>query len=178
MLEFLRAPRATRVFDPKPIEQEEIEAIIEVARWSGSARNRQPWRFVSVTNRSVQERLSRLGAYAQHLAAAPAVLVLLSIDEEGWIDTEFDMGRVAQLVSLAAHAIGLGSCVATFYPDENVSTAARLVGAPAGWKPHHAISIGHPAEDIDGRRPAIPKGRLPMNLLLTHLSEAGMTGPE
>jgi nitroreductase len=166
LLAFLRAPRATRTFAPRAVAAADVEAIVATARWAGSARNRQPWRFVLVTDEPTRERLSRLGAYAGHLAGAPAVLVLLSRDGDGLIDTEFDLGRVAQAVTLAAHALGLGSCVATLYPDENVAAAARLVDARVGWRPRLAISLGYPGEPAGGGRPAIPRGRLSVDELL------------
>jgi nitroreductase len=39
---FLRGLRAVRQFRPDPIPQEVVDDILEVARWSGSAGNRQP----------------------------------------------------------------------------------------------------------------------------------------
>lgn len=159
LLEFLASCRSVRHFTSRPVSDEQVEQVLDVARWSGSARNRQPWRFLTVTDKTVQHRLGRLGQYAQHLADAPLVLVLLSA-EDGRLDTEFDLGRVAQTISLAAHALGLGSCLATLYPDHNVAEASRLLRVEPGWRPHHAMSIGWPAPPEPGRTPAIPTGRL------------------
>ena len=39
---FLRSLRAVRQFRPDPVPQEAVDDILEVARWSGSAGNRQP----------------------------------------------------------------------------------------------------------------------------------------
>ena len=163
-LELLASLRSVREFTDAPVSPEHVTQIIDVARWTGSARNRQPWRFKAVTDPLARRRLSRLGGYAQHLSGAPVVVVLLSADK-GMIDTEFDLGRVAQTISLAAHALGLGSCLATIYPDENVAEASRVLGLGEGWLPRHAISIGWPAASSpmpDG----IPRGRLPTQDLL------------
>ncbi|MGY1770825.1 nitroreductase family protein [Blastococcus sp. SYSU D00813] len=168
LLRALRGLRSTRSFSDEPVTAADLDRIIDAARWTGSARNRQPWRFVAVIDRVTREHLSVLGAYAAHLAAAPLVLVVLSADD-GRTDTEFDVGRVVQAISLAAHALGLGSCPATLYPAANVDAAARLVRAPARWQPRHAVSIGRPAPTTPRGTYAIPTGRLPVDRLLTRL---------
>lgn len=107
---------------------------------------------------SLRSELSRLGAYAAHLATAPVVLILLS-PVDGLRDTEFDIGRMAQSITLVAASMSLGSCLVSLYPEENSSHAAALVGAESGWTARHAIALGHPDEPrVTGRR-AIRGGR-------------------
>jgi nitroreductase len=161
---------SVRCFDPeRTVEPAVIEKLVDVARRTGSARNRQPWRCVAVFDRAVLQKLGGLGAYAQHVATAPVALVLLSADN-GYRDTEFDLGRLAQTITLAAGALGLDSCLATIYPDANVMRAAELVGARAGWLPRHALSLGYGAVlDTAGRSSAIPTGRTALEELLTIL---------
>ncbi|PXY30336.1 hypothetical protein DI005_12095 [Prauserella sp. PE36] len=158
--------RATRFFLDHAVPPEDIEAIVDVARWTGSARNRQPWRFVAVNDRGVRAGLARLGQYAQVLAHAPTVLLLLSGPDRSQ-DTEFDLGRVCQSLLLAAHARSLGSCPVSLYPEDNAYAAARLVGLCAPWRADHAIALGRPAPAPPGRS-AIPTGRKPVRELLTH----------
>jgi nitroreductase len=164
LIRALAARPSTRSFDERPVPLELLNQIIDVARWTGSARNRQPWRFIAVTERERLERLSRLGAYAQHLASAPCALVLLSADN-GFQDTEFDMGKVSQTIALAAGAVGLGSCLATIYPASNVTKAGELLKVEAGWIARHAISLGYPGPRVQGK-PALASGRLPTTELL------------
>ena len=171
LLEFLGSLRLVRHFADRPVSREQIDQILDVARWTGSARNRQPWRFRVVTDKAVQQRLSRLGQYAGHLAGAPVALVLLSADD-GRLDTTFDLGRVAQTISLAAHAVGLGSCLATLYPNDNVAEANRILGVGPGWLPQHAMSVGYPASSQQLPPTAIPAGRLPLTALVTHQEPA------
>ncbi|MFJ1455123.1 nitroreductase family protein [Nocardia sp. N2S4-5] len=164
-----RTLRSVRHFLPTAVPRSDVERIIDVARRTGSARNRQPWRFVAVTGPEVRRDLSRCGNFALHLADAPLVLVLLSHDN-GFADTEFDMGRVAQSICLAADDLGLGTCLTTFHPDDNVRRAARLVGAPPGWLARHAVATGYPAPAPNSAPTAIPRGRLPVADLLTWIS--------
>ena len=161
----LAARPSVRSFDGRPVAPELIDQLVEPARWTGSARNRQPWRFLAVDDAPTLRSLATLGAYAQHVATAPCAIVILSADN-GMRDTEFDVGRVAQTLSLAAAALGLGCCLATIYPDDNVTRAAALLRVADGWLPRHVLSIGHPGPRPTGRR-AIPGGRLDPDELLT-----------
>lgn len=158
--------RATRVFTAEPVPREALRRIVEAVRWTGSARNRQPWRFAVVLDADVRERLSGLGAYAQHLADAPAVIALLSNADLGGEDTLFDIGRACQNLALAADALGYGSCVATLHPGHNASTAARILGFDHPWRASHALSVGRPGPPPTGRS-AIPTGRLAPDELVT-----------
>jgi nitroreductase len=66
---FLRGLRAVRQLLPDPLPEAVLHDILEVARWSGSAGNRQPWEFVVVRERDMLRRLSAIdGANAGHLA--------------------------------------------------------------------------------------------------------------
>ena len=160
-LRTLASLRATRRFAPRPVDPADLERIMEVARWTGSARNRQPWRLIAVDDPTRLAELSRLGAYAQHLHGCP-LAVLLAIDRQaGGADAEFDAGRLAQNVMLAAHALGLGSCPVTLFPEANVAAATALAGLGPPWSVRTAIALGHPDRGPGPvGRPAIPLGRM------------------
>ena len=40
----LRRTRQIREFEPTPLEPAVLDALVDVARWSGSSQNSQPWR--------------------------------------------------------------------------------------------------------------------------------------
>ncbi|MDR7301872.1 nitroreductase family protein [Haloactinomyces albus] len=155
-LRALMSLRATRWFTDEDVGDHDLHRILETARWTGSARNRQPWRFHTVRDADVREALSRCGAYALHLRAAP-VVVLLALDHSG-TDAEFDGGRVAQNLMLAAHVIGLGSCPVTFFPQHNVEWVTERAGLAEPWQVRTGIALGHPASAPVGKS-AIPAGR-------------------
>ncbi len=62
---FLESLRTVRSFERKPVSREALDDVLEVARWSGSARNRQPWEFLVVRDRGTLERLAVLDGYAR-----------------------------------------------------------------------------------------------------------------
>jgi nitroreductase len=156
--------RSVRVFADRVVDRAIVAGLVDVARRTGSARNRQPWRFVAVDDPATLRVLGSCGAYAGHVAAAPCAIVLLSADD-GRRDTEFDLGRVAQSITLAATAVGLGTCLATFYPEADIARASAVLRVEPGWVPRHAMSIGYPAPRPAGRS-AVPPGRLPAEQLL------------
>ena len=48
VLRALRRTRQVRQFTDEPVAESDLRAILEVARWSGSSINRQPWTFVVI----------------------------------------------------------------------------------------------------------------------------------
>ena len=127
-----------------------LAAVLEVARWTGSAKNRQPWELVVVRSAETLERLSRLGRFAGHVAKAPLAVALAMDGSSGSANVLFDEGRLAERIMLAAWAHGVGSCVATLFPDGNVSAAGELLGLPGGLSARTVVSLGYPA-DADAR---------------------------
>ena len=44
----LRTVRQIRQYAPGPVPDDVLAEILEAARWTGSSRNTQPWRFIVV----------------------------------------------------------------------------------------------------------------------------------
>jgi nitroreductase len=159
----LAALRATRWFTGRPVGDAELDRVLEVGRWTGSARNRQPWRVAVIRDADRRAELSRLGAYALHLASAPVVLLLAIDAEAGGADAEFDAGRLAQSLMLAARALGLGSCPVSFFPEAGAARATAIAGVAPPWRVRTGIALGWPAAPpTRAGRPAIPVGRRPL----------------
>ncbi|HET6508005.1 MAG TPA: nitroreductase family protein [Baekduia sp.] len=165
--------RATRAFDPEGPDEVTVRRVLEAARWTGSARNRQPWRLVVARDVGVRARFAALGAYAGPLVAAPVAVLLAGDLRTGGADLDFDLGRLAQGLMLAARAVGLGSCPVTFFPDANVERARVLAGLDEGWRIRTAIALGRPAAapPATGRR-VIPSGRRPLDEIVVDLDRA------
>ena len=49
----LRRTRQYREFTAEPVDRAALDALADVARWSGSSRNNQPWRFIVITDEAV-----------------------------------------------------------------------------------------------------------------------------
>jgi nitroreductase len=77
LTDFLRRLRAVREFRPGPVPDDVVQDILEVARWSGSASNRQAAEIVVVRDRELLKRLASLHGYLGHLAGAALGLILV-----------------------------------------------------------------------------------------------------
>lgn len=143
LTDFLKSLRAVREFTHQVIPVEVVQDIVEVARWSGSAGNRQSGEIITVSKRETLTALARLAGYVGHLRGAALGMILVMPGE--WQEGEaFDEGRLAERILLAAAAHGVGSSIGWFSP-EGRTEAKRLLGVPGKRVVRTAISMGYPA---------------------------------
>ena len=145
--------RAIRSFDERRITDEDLHRILEAARWTGSSKNRQNWAFVVITDAQDKAALAATGSFTDPIRNAPAVIALVQ-EPEGY---EFDTGRVAQNIMLAADAFGIGTCPITLHDEE---AAGEVLGLPTGARCRYAIAMGYRADDA---KPARFGGRKPLD---------------
>jgi nitroreductase len=157
-ISFLRSLRAVRNFRPDPVPQEVVDDILEVARWTGSATNRQPWELVVIRDRETLRALGRVEGYARHLSGAPLGIVLVMAGERSTLET-YDEGRLAERIMLAAWARGVGSSVGWFAGDGRAA-AKEILGVPENRTVRTAISLGYPDEGARRRRADRARKRL------------------
>ena len=165
-IELLRNLRAVRQFRPDAIPQEVIDAILEVARWSGTASNRQHWELIVIGERKTLQALARCEGYAQHLAGAALGIVLVMAGEPGLVEQEtFDEGRLSERIMLAAEAYGVGSCIG-WLRGRGRSDAKTLLGIPQERLVRTIISLGYPDEEARRARPKNANARKPLSELV------------
>jgi len=112
ILEAIRNRRSIVRFETAPIEEEEVEAILEAGRWAPSWLNRQPWRFILITDQNIKERLSEIvpTIYNLGMKEAPICIAVCVDPKEDPFHYIEDGAIAAQNMALAAHSLGLGSC--------------------------------------------------------------------
>src|SRR3954462_4221318 len=93
LIEFLRRQRQTRAFTSEPVSDDDLQQILEVARWTGRSKNTQPWTFVVVRNKGTLEALSKPRKYAGWIAGAPAIIAPV-MDGDDPMAHGYDEGRV------------------------------------------------------------------------------------
>lgn len=154
--------RVVRDFEPEPLPEVEVTAILEAARRTGSSKNLQRWQFIVIRDRQTLARLSKVGPYAGHLAGAPVAIALLvpEVDRPAaQRSTMWDLGRAAQNMVLLAWARGIGSAPATVYEHE---LCQDILGYPADQHCEYILSFGYPADRSDLTRPRRAGGRRPL----------------
>lgn len=151
-IRLLRDLRAVRHFLPTPVPQPVLDDIYEVTRWTGSAKNLQPWNLVVVRDRTTLDQLAELEGYAKHLATAPLGIVLV-MDGDNEEFATYDEGRLAERIMLTAAAHGLGSCIG-WWTKPAREEAKHLLGVPADRIVRTILAIG---STDDEARSALPK---------------------
>ena len=148
--------RALRSYADRPVSAAHLDQLVEAARWTGSSKNRQNWSFIVVDDPQQKEALAGAGDFTDPMRNAPMAIALVQ-EPEGY---EFDTGRLAQNIMLAADALGLATCPITLHRDE---LAAEVLGLPEGRRCRYAVTVGYPAESAT---PGKMGGRKPVDELL------------
>ena len=161
---FLRSLRAVRQFRPDPVPQDVVDDILEVARWSGSAGNRQPWEFVVIRDRNTLRALAAVEGYAGHLAGAALGIVPVMAGERAEQEI-YDEGRLCERIMLAALAHGVGSSIG-WLVGRGVEDAKEILGIPPQRRVRSALSLGYPKEEVQRARIRPGQARKPLADLL------------
>jgi nitroreductase len=102
VIEQIRTVRQARLFHAKPVPDDVLNELLEVARWSGSSRNTQPWHFVVIKDKAMLKQLSELRPPINWVADAPVAIAIV-LDGKGAPESEsYDEGRVTERVLIAA----------------------------------------------------------------------------
>jgi nitroreductase len=182
--EVVRGRRSVRRYADRPVDDEVVAAILDLARHAPSSMDGQPWCFVVVRSAETKRRLAELKNRfcppekrdypADFLATAPVVIAVCAHR-----DRAHGRGRESALLAsatilLAAERFGLGSVFLSAYETggDGLRTAiAGLLGLPDGVEPFTLLPLGHP-----GGPPAV-KALRPRSELV-HFERYGRLPPE
>ena len=117
--------RDTRAFLEKAVPEETVRRIVQAGRMAGSSKNTQPCRFVIIDDQRVKEEFAKCGDFATWIPQAPLVVAIAVI---GGTRPEFDAGRAAQNMMVAAWAEDVGSCPISLHRQD---CAVDALGLPA-----------------------------------------------
>ena len=168
VIEEIRTVRQARQFHDKPVPEDVLHQLLEVARWSGSSRNSQPWRFVVVTDKQMLHDLSQLRPPINWVADAPLAIAVV-LEAQGAPESEsYDEGRVTERVLIAAKLLGLGGGTAWYGDAEKEARAKELLGIPKEMTARSMIVIGYPVTTKDHRPNKNTPGRKPLDELVRY----------
>jgi len=159
--------RQYREFTDEPVSEDDLLALAKVARWSGSSRNSQPWRFMVLRDVDVIRRVAELGMpQTRSLRTAMAALVITLPDTRSQsISLAYDDGRVAERVLIGASMLGLGAGIA--WVREDVRAAIDdLLGVETGRFVRTIMALGHPTDHERAPRTQPGEARLPLDELV------------
>jgi nitroreductase len=164
----LRATRQVREFTTQPVDRAALDALADVARWSGSSRNSQPWRFIVISDPATIRRLHEIGVpQTRSLNTATAALAIVLPVRGGEdlgmatdVSLAYDDGRVAERLLVAAGLLGLGAGIA-WVRAELRGAIGEVLGLPADRFVRTIIALGHPSEAAKQPKSAPGAARLP-----------------
>jgi nitroreductase len=159
----LRGLRQLRQFSEQPVPDEVVNDILEVARWTGSGMNAQPWEFVLVRDHATLQEIAEAEGANSHLAGADFAILVLMEGKSPGVES-FDEGRLTERLLLAAAAHGVGAGVWWF--KDGGAAAKRFLGIPEERKVRTAISFGYPDKEVISARPKRPDARKPLSELV------------
>ena len=150
VLHTIRSRRVVRSYAPEPVPEDALAEILEAARWALNGGNRRILAFRTVTD---GQQIRLLKSVSPGMLGMPPAVILICIDLDkaakqgvqldkhytAWID----VGTALMNMSLAAHALGLGSCPVTSFSRSGLRAVLEL---PAQLQPELILQVGHPAE--------------------------------
>jgi len=150
----LRRVRQTRDFRPDPVPEEVLRDILDVARWTGSVSNSQPWSFIIVTDPDVRRRMAEAAPYTAHIGIAP-VVIAIAREVKAPESDHYDEGRLTERIMIAAEAHGVSSGLARARGDDQ-KVIGELLGVPDELVLRSMVSLGYATEE--GAKPKSAPG--------------------
>jgi len=175
VVEEIRKVRQARLFEPKPVPEDVVDQLLEVARWTGSARNTQPWHFVVVTDKEQLRQIGEIRDMINWVSDAPLAIALV-FDGKSPATEGVDEGRVTERLLIAARLLGLGGGTAWFLDDKQKARGAEILGIPSDKTCRSVVVIGYPTTLKDHRPNANTPGRKPLEDVVSY-GKYGQSSP-
>ena len=163
----IRKVRQARLYEPKPVPEDVITELLEIARWTGSSRNTQPWEFIVITDPEQLRKISQVRTPINWVADAPLAIAIV-LNGESAVSEAFDEGRVTERLLIAARLLGLGGGTAWFGDQDQQATAKEILGIPAERTARSVVVIGYPTTTKDHRPNPAMAGRRPLEELVSY----------
>jgi nitroreductase len=146
--------RSFRRFDEKhDVSVEQLTDLIDLARLSPSAANRQPLKYMLITRPEERTRLYPCLAWAGYLTTwegpnpgeRPAAYIIILGDKEISDKFGIDPGIAAQSILLGAAEEGLGGCIFASIKREALRSEFSI---PDQYDILNVIALGKPVEQV------------------------------
>lgn len=161
-LELARRRLSVRSYDPRPLEENTLQSILEAGCLAPSAANRQPVSFVVVRDETRRRALSE--AYPRDwFWRAPVIVVVCVEPARAWVRADgknyadVDGAIAMDHMTLCAADLGLGTCWVAAFEQAKVK---RALSMPEGIDPLVMTPLGYSTE---GER---AKSRKPLSELV------------
>jgi len=148
LMEAIRRRHSVRSYRDKEVPEETLQQVLEAARLAPSAKNRQEWTFVVVTDENTRRELQQAAKGQRFVGEAPVVIAGIAT-ETGYVMScgvpaaHVDVAIAMEHIALAAAAHGLGTCwIGAFYQD----AARDALDVPGDCQVVALMPLGYPAD--------------------------------
>ena len=167
IFEAIKNRRSIRHYKPDPVDDKTVEKVLEAAHWAPSWGNQQCWRFVVVRDpkarSEIADTLNKVtvdselveNAAASSIRHAPVLVVICAeksgagrsadgglLNEKGEHWYMFDIALAVQNLTLAAHALGLGTVIVGGF---NATKVEKILGVTGDCTVVTMTPLGVPA---------------------------------
>ena len=143
--------RDTRVYTEDPIPNEVLNRVIQAGRMAGSSKNTQPVRLVVMRDREWLKEVATCGTFSQPLLAARVGVAVCAAPD----GSDFDAGRAAQNMMVAAWNDGLATCPTSVHDQACAREKLRLpqdvkdkATGREGWRVVVILALGYPQPGV------------------------------
>jgi nitroreductase len=150
MLDVLRKRRTVRRFTNEDVSDEQVDTIVEMGMYAPTYMNRQPWHFVVVRDKALQDQLAETLGVRPYIQEAAVVIAVYG---DPRISSTWDLDGSAAIENMlvAAVALGIGGAwagspgnVAWEQAEELLQDALKV---PTGFRALSLVCLGHPAKE-------------------------------
>jgi nitroreductase len=148
VLTAIRGRRSIRAFKDIKVEEEKLNKVLEAARLSPSASNRQEWKFVVVRDKETIQKLVPAARGQKFVGEAQVIIVACATESEkvmtcGQNTYTVDLSIAMSYMILEAYELGLGTCwLGAFYEDQ----VKKILEIPQNVRVVAVAPLGYPAE--------------------------------
>jgi nitroreductase len=172
IFDVIKTRRSIRKYKADPVDDKDLEKVLEAATWAPSWANTQCWRFIVVKDAGVKAQIADTiqkvmiedgwveNAAANAITQAPVLIVMCAqeglagyrpngtpaTEKEDWL--LFDVALAVQNLTLAARSLGLGTVIVGAF---DAYKAAEILGVPQGYTVVTLTPLGYP--DQTGQTP-------------------------
>lgn len=111
--ECIRNRRSIRGYNDLPIEYSDVERLVEDATLAPSGMNRQPWKFVILSDKDKIEKIASFSASQGNWIKTSQYLLFVFLDKSSSYNEERDLMAIGASIEnfmLSAYDEGIGTC--------------------------------------------------------------------
>lgn len=167
MIDSMNKVRQTRIYLDKPVSKDDLATLLEVAQWTGSAKNTQPWHFIVIEDKTTLGKLAALRSNIDWVANVPVAIALV-FDGQDTVLESFDEGRIFERLAIGARLLGLGAGTAWFLGEAEENQAKTLLGVPQERTLHSMVAVGYVDKDANQLPGRNYVGRKPLDEIVSY----------